>query len=113
MSIIKLLIIEDDDIDQRTIQRALKKSFLNVEPEFANSLTDADQLLKKEWDLILTDYNLPQTNGVEILKYLRENVIDTCARWMGSAAVARGPAGKGMRQVFDLTACTPLIPISD
>ena len=72
MSIIKLLIIEDDDIDQRTIQRALKKSFLNVEPEFANSLTDADQLLKKEWDLILTDYNLPQTNGVEILKYLRE-----------------------------------------
>ena len=44
---------------------------------------------------------------------IRENLIDTCARWMGSAAVARGPAGKGVRQVFDLTACTPLIPISD
>lgn len=72
MNTIRLLVIEDDLIDQRTIQRALKKSFLQVAPEFADSLEDADLLLEKEWDLIITDYNLPQTNGVEILKHLRE-----------------------------------------
>lgn len=69
MNTIRLLVIEDDLVDQQTIRRALKKSFLNVVPEFADSLESADLLLEKEWDLILTDYNLPKINGVEILKY--------------------------------------------
>lgn len=73
MNTIRLLVIEDDPMDQLTIRRALKKSFLQVIPEFADSLESADPLLQKEWDLILTDYNLPQTNGVEVLKYLKED----------------------------------------
>lgn len=72
MDSIKLLVIEDDLIDQRTIKRALSKSFLNVNPEFISSLKEVDEKLSQEWDLIITDYHLPHNNGVEVLKYLKD-----------------------------------------
>ena len=72
MDPIKLLVIEDDLIDQRTIKRALSKSFLNVNPEFISSLKEVDGKLSQEWDLIITDYHLPHNNGVEVLKYLKD-----------------------------------------
>lgn len=72
MEFINLLVIEDDFIDQRTIRRALSESFLFVRPEFASSLKEAEEIIGKEWDLILTDYNLPLYSGLDILEFLKE-----------------------------------------
>lgn len=71
MSVIKLLVIEDDLIDQKSIKRALNKSFLDVEAKFVSSLEETNELQDDDWDLILTDYNLPSFNGVEILRQLK------------------------------------------
>lgn len=72
--LIRLLVIEDDVVDQRAIKNSLNKSFLNFKVDFAADLKEAEVLLgaTDSWDVILTDYYLPEHNGIEILSFLVE-----------------------------------------
>lgn len=74
---IKLLVIEDSDDDAFLLIHNLKKA--NYEPEYKQVET-ADELrsalTSEQWDIIISDHNLPQFNAIEALDVLKEFSLD-------------------------------------
>ena len=71
MSNLKLLII-DDDLDQRELTReVLEDKFGKGCVDEAGTGVDALCMDLAAYDLILSDYNLPDTNGMELLDQIR------------------------------------------
>ncbi|MDH7598406.1 MAG: PAS domain S-box protein [Sedimentisphaerales bacterium] len=73
---IKILIIEDDLIDRKSLQRLLAKSSLaDAVVETADSLGQAKEALKKGgFDIVLSDLGLPDSHGMETIRALRSLV---------------------------------------
>lgn len=71
-SALQILIIDDDELDRRSVIRAMKQVPVSVNiVEAKNAL---DGLLKAKaiaFDVILLDYHLPDRDGIEVLKSLR------------------------------------------
>ena len=81
---ITLLIVDDDDIDARVIQRGLKKHQLDYPTVVARDGIEALEFLRgrqtAELDdplLVLLDLNMPRMNGHEFLREIR-NDPDLC-----------------------------------
>ena len=69
---IKVLCVEDDELDRMILKRAVKASGMNIELAFAEDIDSGKELTKsKEYDCIFLDYNLPGGSGLELLKYIR------------------------------------------
>jgi len=67
----RVLLLEDDSIDCRAILRALKKSLSSFECDSVCLLSEAKELAEsKTYDIILTDMNLPDSNGIETVTSL-------------------------------------------
>lgn len=68
-----VLIIDDDAVDGMSAVRALKKSELPIGDVRQASTGDEGiaMAMKDNYDVILLDYQLPPTNGVEVLRELR------------------------------------------
>ncbi|MGA1931357.1 EAL domain-containing response regulator [Arcobacter sp. YIC-464] len=72
---ISLLYVEDDEITRDTITRLLKLSTPNVYT--ASNGNEALSLLKQnEIDIIITDIRMPEMNGLEFSKVLKDNNIE-------------------------------------
>ncbi|HPH96331.1 MAG TPA: HD domain-containing phosphohydrolase [Anaerolineaceae bacterium] len=76
-NILRLLIIEDNDDDVFFVVHELtrggfKLEWKNVQDEV--SLRQA--IASQSWDAVITDYKLPQFNGPQALRLLRENGLD-------------------------------------
>jgi diguanylate cyclase len=70
----KLLLVEDDQVDLMATKRLLKKSKSEFEITEVDSGKDAIKAMQvDEFDLVLMDYKLPDMNGLEILKQLQIN----------------------------------------
>ncbi|MCH8081023.1 MAG: PAS domain S-box protein [Proteobacteria bacterium] len=68
---IKLLLIEDNAADRRSLKRALQKTKLEAElVEAASAREGLELALTGEFDCILLDYSLPDMNGLQFLKEL-------------------------------------------
>jgi signal transduction histidine kinase len=72
MDPISILLVEDEDFDAELIAHALRKAGVaftcirvQTEPEFL-------QALESHPDVVLADYNLPQFNGMDALRLLRD-----------------------------------------
>ncbi|HEV7348919.1 response regulator [Telluribacter sp.] len=68
-----ILLVEDDDIDAMSFQRAIKKSGIRVgEIRVCKYAEEALQLLN-DWlpDCAFIDYQLPRTNGLQLLKKIK------------------------------------------
>ncbi|HEY8400595.1 MAG TPA: response regulator [Cytophagaceae bacterium] len=75
---LKLLVIDDDEVDRLTVRRALKASHLLFELTEVDKPDPALQLLKNEnFDCVFLDYLLPGIDGLKLLKKLREEGIFT------------------------------------
>lgn len=80
---LNILLVEDDEVDVMTVQRAFKKNNLLQEHRLfiANNGLEALSVLKGESDppmpgenrLVLLDLNMPKMGGIEFLHALREN----------------------------------------
>lgn len=67
--IIKLLIIEDDLIDQMAIDREFKNVQVPFEYTLVSSLAEATEVMEVEtFNIILSDYNLGDGTGMELLE---------------------------------------------
>jgi two-component system, NtrC family, response regulator HydG len=68
----KILVVDDNDDMLNLIQRHLKS--LNYLTYKASSVNEAVDALKDNTiDLLITDLNMPQINGIELLKYTAEH----------------------------------------
>ena len=66
-----ILIVDDDSGDQ-TITRSMLEC-LGIKSKACLNPLDAEQMMTSEhYDAVLIDYNLPQMNGIDLAKILKE-----------------------------------------
>ena len=71
----KILIVDDDKSLNRGICTYLNS--INIDTDAAFNGTDGINLIKKNnYDLILTDLQMPETTGLELLEFVNKNNID-------------------------------------
>ncbi|MBX3044789.1 MAG: chemotaxis protein CheB [Candidatus Kapabacteria bacterium] len=69
----KILVVEDELVGALLLKRLLIKSGYDV--VVANNGNEAIEHLKKEaFDAVLTDWMMPQTDGIELIKYIRKKI---------------------------------------
>ena len=74
----KILLVEDDEVDVMNVKRAFDKARIQNPVEVAKDGVHALSLLKdpsfsKERLLILLDINMPRMNGIELLREIRKD----------------------------------------
>jgi DNA-binding NarL/FixJ family response regulator/GAF domain-containing protein len=75
---LRLLVIDDDEIDRQTIRRMVGKSDLHCEVTMRDDAPGGLQALQAGgFDVVLLDYLLPRGNGLEILKRMQAEGVDT------------------------------------
>ncbi len=70
---IKILLAEDNKLNQIVATRQIKNFGFKIDVA-ENGQEAIDQLLKKEYDLILMDVNMPVMNGLDATRYIRKNL---------------------------------------
>lgn len=66
-----VLIVDDDKVDQELVQRALKKSNLDVNIHTAKTVDEGlEQYRLNTYDIILLDYRMPERDGIEMVQEL-------------------------------------------
>jgi len=75
--VLRVLIVEDSEFDAQMITSLIRKSGYEVVAERVETSDAMGKALHdKHWDLILSDYNLPQFSAPEALKNLQESELD-------------------------------------
>jgi DNA-binding NarL/FixJ family response regulator/GAF domain-containing protein len=75
---LRLLVIDDDEVDRQNIRRMVERSDLQCEVTMRDDAPGGLQaLLAGGFDIVLLDYMLPRGNGLEILKKIQTENIDT------------------------------------
>ena len=73
---LKILLIEDEQINRVTLAKLLKREGYTVQT--AQDGKEGLELARdNQWDAILTDLRLPGVDGMEILRFVRKNFPDT------------------------------------
>lgn len=76
--IFKVFILEDMDADLALAKRQVRKYNPTVLFASAKNRTEFEaKLINFQPDIVLSDYNLPDMNGLEALLYVREHLDDT------------------------------------
>lgn len=74
---LNLLVIDDEEIDRMTIRREIAKSSLKAEIKEADSSAEAFSLIQDNlFDCIFLDYDLPDADGLSVLKKLHKRQVD-------------------------------------
>ena len=77
-TILKVLIAEDDEVDQKRIQRLLKDSKYKIDLNIAASFSEGlEQLNNYNFECVLVDYVIPGRNGIELIQEARRSGIKT------------------------------------
>ena len=74
---IKILFAEDDEFDVLLVVDELKRH--NIEPVYERVETEEDfrnKIEDERWDIIISDYSMPQFTGFEALKILQQSKLD-------------------------------------
>lgn len=75
---IKLLVIDDDEVDKMHLKKSLKNCGFNYElTEYENIDANTDVVFFSAFDCIFLDYLLPGTNGLSLLKTIRDSGVKT------------------------------------
>ena len=82
--ILRVLHVEDAELDHQLILAELGRAGLRVALERLDSLPLVLAALDQRWDAILSDYNLPGFSGLEVLEALQQrNSPETRMNGMG------------------------------
>lgn len=70
---LRLLMIEDNPDDEALVLRAIRKGGFNVEHVRVDNRDDLLMVLKnRDWDIVLSDYQMPEFNGLAALKIVKQ-----------------------------------------
>ena len=69
---IRLLIVDDDEVDRLALRRAVEHSDLDAELVEATTAGEAQNRLRQRFDCLLLDHDLPDVTGTELTRRLRE-----------------------------------------
>lgn len=69
---LRLLHIEDSDLDHQLILAQLQRAGLQFDVCRLDSLPDIEEALLQSWDAIISDYNLPGFSGLVVLDLLKQ-----------------------------------------
>ena len=75
---LNILLVDDDEVDVMTVKRAFQKANITNPMFFASNGVEALHMLRSEnipasRRLILLDLNMPQMNGIELLREIRKD----------------------------------------
>ena len=73
MARLKLLVVDDDEVDRRVVRRALRDAKINAAIDECTTGAEAlTALAASSYDCVFLDYNLPGVNGLETLQAIRD-----------------------------------------
>jgi two-component system, chemotaxis family, chemotaxis protein CheY len=83
MSEVRALIVDDSSVMRKIIERALRQAGLNslVAFEAGSGIEGLDLLKTKQFDLILSDINMPSMDGLEFVRQIRAQDLARGAPW--------------------------------
>ncbi len=94
---LKMLVVDDDDVDRERVRRFLNRSALQVEITEAESGLQALQLLKgSQFDCIVLDNHLGDTTGAELISQIQAEDTAACPIIMVTGAGSESLAVQAM-----------------
>jgi signal transduction histidine kinase len=71
---LKILVVDDDDVDRMAVRRSLKASGIEADITEAENANDAiDRVRGDRYDCALFDFRMPGSDGLELLRRLRSD----------------------------------------
>ncbi|EPJ52083.1 MAG: chemotaxis protein CheY/response regulator receiver domain protein [Osedax symbiont Rs2] len=70
---LRVVLVDDSKLARKAISRVLSNLGLNNITEFDDGCYAIDYLKTAEVDLVVTDYNMPKINGIELTQYMRKS----------------------------------------
>lgn len=71
---LRILIVDDDEVDRMAVRRALRTIEMDVDTVEAPDLATAREYLDNElFDCVVSDFNLPDGEGRDLLEYTRDH----------------------------------------
>ncbi|KAA3617642.1 MAG: response regulator [Calditrichaeota bacterium] len=67
----KVIFVEDSPTMRRIIMNSLNKIGIDDVTEAENGVDALDKMGDASWDMVITDWNMPEMNGEELVKELR------------------------------------------
>lgn len=67
----KVLVADDSDVMRKIVRRALETCGVTQVVEAADGLEAIAQVERQSFDLVLTDWNMPGKNGIDVLRAVR------------------------------------------
>jgi CheY-like chemotaxis protein len=70
---LRVLLVEDSEKDARVVLRQLEKGGYSVEAERVNDKAHLLAALRRPWDLVVSDYRVPELDGLAALEAVRQH----------------------------------------
>lgn len=67
----KVIFVEDSPTMRRIIMNSLNKIGFSDVTEAENGIDALDKMGEKPWDMVITDWNMPEMNGEELVREIR------------------------------------------
>src|SRR5687767_963103 len=75
---LKILLVEDREEDFYLISRTLRRDGIEFEAKRVETLAEFEKaILESDWDLIISDFNLPDFSAIHALDLVQESRPDT------------------------------------
>ena len=68
----RILFVEDSPTMRRIIENSLKKLGVKEITDAENGVDALEKIQKQDFDMILTDWNMPEMNGKELVEHVRK-----------------------------------------
>jgi len=76
MKELRVLVIEDSALDSALITLVLQRAGLSVSPQNVTNRAEFLQHIGACWDIVITDFNLPDATALDFLQHIRSNQLD-------------------------------------
>jgi len=98
LSTLKLLVVDDDDVDREKIRRMLDEANLKTTIEETSSVDETVTVLENQiYDCIIIDYRLGKEDGLILLNKIRSGLAESSAVILVTGLGDEEVAAKAMR----------------